>query len=200
MEKRFIILMASPGAGKSTQAKLLKQHLDSQHEEVIHVTTGGAFREFIGSDSYIARQARDVQNNGGLQPEFLAIWNWTNVFINSLKEQTTVILDGAPRKVVETDAIHALFPFLQYTKVDVIYLEVTPSLAKERQKYRQMHTDEKREDASNDEEIEKRIELFYKDILPCIEIFKNDPRYRFHRVNGEQSIEEVHEAIKAALQ
>ena len=199
MEKKFIILMASPGGGKSTQAALLKKKLEEDHSEVVHVTTGGGFREFIQGDSFLVKRAREEQNSGGLQPEFLAIWNWTNIFISRLGENTTVILDGAPRKVVETEAIHKLFPFLGYTKPQVIYIEVTPSWAKDRQLYREAHSVEKRADASNNEEIEKRIELFYEEILPCVEIFKNDPRYSYTRINGEQTIEEVHRDIILAL-
>jgi adenylate kinase family enzyme len=195
MEKKFFIIMASPGGGKSTQAELLKKKLEESHGEVVHATTGGSFREFIKGESFLAERARDEQNEGGLQPEFLAIWNWTNIFINRLQENTTVILDGAPRKVVETDAIHKLFPFLGYSKPHVIYIEVTPTWAKDRQKFRESHSEEKRTDASSDEEIDKRIELFYEEILPCVEIFKNDPRYSFVRINGEQSIEEVHQEI-----
>jgi adenylate kinase family enzyme len=199
MEKQFFILMACPGGGKSTQAGLLKKHLEEKSPEVIHVTTGGSFREFIKGDNFVAKQARELQNGGGLQPEFLSIWNWTSIFINRLKENTTVILDGAPRKIVETEAIHELFPFLGYHKPHVIYIEVTQAWAKDRQKFREAHSEEKRVDASTDEEIEKRINLFYEDILPCIEIFKNDPRYTFSRINGEQSIEKVYEDIREAL-
>lgn len=191
--------MASPGGGKSTQAALLKKKLEDSHTEVVHVTTGGFFREFIQGESFIAKRAREEQNNGGLQPEFLAIWNWVNIFINCLTENTTVILDGAPRKVIETEAIHKLFPFLGYDRPSVIYIEVTPSWAKDRQKFRESHSTEKRTDASTDEEIEKRIELFYEEILPCVEIFKNDPRYSFTRINGEQTIEEVHADIMKAV-
>lgn len=199
MEKKFIILMASPGGGKSTQAELLKKKLEESHVEVIHATTGGTFRDFIKGDNFIAKKAQEIQNNGGLQPPFLAIWNWTNIFINRLHPDTTVILDGAPRKVVETEAIHQLFPFLGYVKPHVIYIEVTPSWAKDRQLYREAHAEVKRDDASDVEEIEKRIELFYEEILPCVEIFKNDPRYLFARINGEQTIEKVHEDIIAAI-
>ncbi len=199
MEKKFIILMASPGGGKSTQAVLLKKKLEELSNDVAHVTTGGGFREFIKGDSFLARRAREEQNSGGLQPEFLAIWNWANIFISRLKEGTTVILDGAPRKITETDAIHQLFPFLGYKNPHVIYIEVTPSWAKDRQKFREANSVEKRADASTDEEIEKRIELFYEEILPCVEIFKNDPRYSFTRINGEQSIEAVHADIMEAL-
>jgi adenylate kinase family enzyme len=199
LQKRFVILMAAPGAGKSTQAKLLLSTLQQRYPSVIHLTTGGTFREFIKSESYLAQKAREEQNNGGLQPEFLAIWNWTNVFIKNLEDNTTVILDGAPRKVIETEAIHSLFPFLGYHHVDVVYLEVTTSWAVEHQKYREEHSTEKREDASSEDEIKRRVELFYKDVLPCIDLLKNDPRYHFHRINGEQTIEAVFEEIKQAL-
>ncbi|MEN9551918.1 MAG: hypothetical protein RI935_295 [Candidatus Parcubacteria bacterium] len=199
MEKRFIIIMASPGAGKSTQAKLLKEALAKHYSDVIHVTTGGTFRTFIQGESFMARRAREEQNSGGLQPEFLAIWNWVNVFIEKLQENTTVILDGAPRKIVETHAIHNLFSFLGYKRPVVFYLEVTAQKAKERQLLREATATEKRSDASSDEEIEKRINLFYEDILPCVEIFKNDPRYDFYRINGEETIEAIHQEIVEKL-
>lgn len=191
--------MASPGGGKSTQAALLKEKLEAKGLEVIHATTGGTFREFIKEENFMATKAKILQDEGGLHPEFLAIWNWTNIFIDRVKQNTSVILDGAPRKVVETQAIHQLFPFLGYHRPHVIYIEVTPKWAKDRQLYRESHSEEKRSDASSDSEIEKRIELFYEEILPCIEIFKNDPRYSFARINGEQTIEKVHEDIMAAI-
>lgn len=199
-EKKFIIIMASPGGGKGTQSLLLKQKLEEKSSDVIHVTTGGTFRNFIQGESFVAQRAREEQNKGGLQPEFLAIWNWTSIFIDRLKEGTSVILDGAPRKIIETEAIHKLFSFLGYHNPYVIYLEVTPEVAKERQISREATSAEKRADASSVEEIEKRIDLFYQDILPCVEIFKNDPRYTFIRINGEQSIEEIHQEILEKLE
>ncbi|MEN9337985.1 MAG: hypothetical protein RIQ41_299 [Candidatus Parcubacteria bacterium] len=191
--------MGKPGSGKGTQAQLLKEKLTRDGLNVMHVTTGGSFRQFIKGESYVASRAREVQNSGLLQPEFLSVWNWTQIFIDTLKEDTTVILDGAPRKITEVDSLHELFPFLQYSYPPVIYVDVSDAWAKDRMKYRESTSIEKREDVSSDEEIQKRIDEFTKYIIPCVEMFKNDSRYSFLHVNGEQTVEEVHAEIVSKL-
>ena len=51
----------------------------------------------------------------------------------------------------------------------------------------------------SDEEIQKRIDEFTKYIIPCTQMFKNDARYSYLHINGEQTIEEVHAEILAKL-
>lgn len=195
MEKKFYIIMGRPGSGKGTQAQLLKTYLEPTYKDVVHVTTGGAFREFIAGESFFAKQARDIQNAGGLQPEFLSIWNWTKALIDQLKENTTAILDGAPRKLVEQAAMHELFQFAGFGKPHVIYINVSDAWALDRQNYRQTKTEEKRQDSSSKEEMQKRLELFDTEILPCIDAYSRDSRYVYVHINGEQTIEEVHAEI-----
>jgi adenylate kinase len=200
MEKQFFIIMGKPGSGKGTQAQLLKAVLEQSHKDVIHVTTGGSFREFIEQDTFMSSRAKQAQNIGLLQPEFLSIWNWTQVFISKMKEDTTVILDGAPRKLPEVEALHGLFPFLGYAYPPIIYVDVTDAWSKDRMKYRGATSAEKRPDTDSDTELDKRIEEFNTHILPCVDAFKRDPRYRFIHINGEQSIEDVHKDIMKEVQ
>jgi adenylate kinase len=199
-QKRFYIIMGKPGSGKGTQAQLLKDILAQKGYEPLHVTTGGKFRElFTKNQSYLATKARELQDAGGLQPVFLAVWNWAEVFMETLKENTTVILDGAPRKLLEMEAMHEVFAFLGYPKPYVIYIDVSDAWARDRQVYRESHSDEKRADASSVEEIDKRLELFQKEIAPVIEHFKTDERYAYIHINGEQTIEEVHAEVAQKL-
>ena len=85
MDKQFFILLGRSGSGKGTQAALLQGALEDRGaKKVTHITTGGGFREFIQSGSYIANLAKEVNSTGGLQPEFLAVWSWANIFIKTL--------------------------------------------------------------------------------------------------------------------
>lgn len=186
--------MGRSGCGKGTQADLFKNALEEKGaEKVLHVTTGGGFRDFVQGDTYVAGLARKVNEEGGLQPEFLAVWNWANIFIKSLKGGETVILDGAPRKPFEVHVLHSCIRFLGYDKATVIYLDVSEGWAKERLLARG------RDDDKNVSDVERRLSWFETEVLPSIDVYKNDPRYEFVHVNGEQTVEEVHAELISKL-
>lgn len=197
-EKEFYIIMGRSGCGKGTQAELLKADLESRdNTRTLHVTTGGNFREFIKRDNHTASGTKEILNTGGLMPEFLAIWNWSNIFIDRLTGEESVILDGAPRKLIEVDALESAINFYNYKKVTVIYLNVSKDWAISRLEGRG------REDDNKKEEQERKMSWFQSDVLPCINLYKNKSEkskegekvgninYNFVEVNGEQNIEEV---------
>lgn len=193
MDKQFFIFIGRSGSGKGTQADLLKSLLEEKEATVKHITTGGGFRDFIKGDNYVAGCANKVNEVGGLQPEFLAVWNWSNIFINSLKENDSVILDGAPRKVYEVQALHSAIKFLGYKNPIVVYVDVSETWAKEKLLSRG------RDDDKNVEDIDKRLSWFETEVLPVIDVYMHDPRYKLIRVNGEQSIDEVNKEILTKL-
>lgn len=194
MEKKFYIIMGRSGCGKGTQAELLKKKLEERGAgAVLHVTTGVGFREFINGESYAAHISRELTNSGGLNPEFLAIWNWSNIFIKSLTGKETIILDGAPRKPVEVGALHSAVHFFGYEHPTIIYVDVSETWAMDKLASRG------REDDKNLEEQEKKMAWFNEDVLPCVDMYMHDPLYVFVRVNGEQTVEEVHTEIMSKL-
>lgn len=195
MEKRFIIILGRSGSGKGTQAALLKKFLEERGvHDVRHITTGGGFREFIKSDSYLAKRSREVNASGGLQPEFLAVWNWSNIFITTISGGETIILDGAPRKPFEVNVLHSAITFMEYKNPVVIYLDVSESVSREHIKHRG------REDDLNEEDVSERMGWFETEVLPALDVYLHDPRYTVAHVNGNQTIEEVHQEILKKLQ
>ncbi len=190
MEKEFYIIFGRSGSGKGTQAELLKKHLEEQgHANVLYVTTGGGFREFIAGSSYAAQISREITNKGGLNPSFLAIWNWSNIFIKHLSGSETVILDGAPRRVEEVAPLQNAAEFFGYNRTRVIYLDVSETWATDKLISRG------REDDNESAEQHRKMKWFNEDMLPCIEFYKNNPACTYIHINGEQSIEEVHEEV-----
>jgi adenylate kinase family enzyme len=195
MEKKFYIIMGRSGGGKGTQVELFKKYLEGKGvENVLHVTTGGGFRTFIQSDSHTAELARNIQNIGGLQPEFLAIWNWTNTFINTLKGKETVVLDGAPRMPLELEALRGAISFFGYTGATIIYLDVSEVWAIDKL------TSRGREDDKDNEAMLRKMRWFNDDVYPCVETYEKDPTYKFIRVNGEQTVEQVHAELVRKLE
>ena len=195
MEKQFIILIGRSGGGKGTQASLLKSYFENRSKDkVVHVTTGGGFRDFMNSGSYIADLAKKVNGEGGLQPEFLAVWNWSNIFINTLTGKETVILDGAPRKPFEAGILHSVVEFAGYKNPVVIYLDVTESTSR-------VHLEKRgREDDKDKNAVDSRMNWFETDVLPTLDIYLHDPRYNVVHVNGNQTIEEVYREMIEKLE
>jgi adenylate kinase family enzyme len=190
LQKQFFILIGRSGSGKGTQAALLQGALeDKGAAKVMHITTGGGFREFLQSGKYVANLSKDVNTAGGLQPEFLAVWNWSNILINTITGNETVILDGAPRKPFEASILHSAINFLGYHKPVVIYLDVSESKSREHIKGRG------REDDKNENNVTSRMNWFETDVLPTLDIYMHDPRYAFLHIDGERPIEEVHKDI-----
>lgn len=195
-EKKFFIFIGRSGCGKGTQSEMLISYLESKYKAasnditVTYATTGAGFRQLISSDSYAARLSKEITNNGGLNPEFLAIWNWSNIFINNLSDNQTVVLDGAPRKMIEVEALHTAINFFKYTSPIVVYIDVSERWAKSRLLARG------REDDKNEAEVSLKMSWFEKDVMPCVDYYKNtDIRYNFVHVNGEKSPQEVHDEL-----
>lgn len=195
MEKQFFIFVGRSGCGKGTQAELLKQYLEKRNLDVgidrktLHITTGGGFREFITSNTKSAQLAREVNDGGRLQPEFLAIWNWSNTFINTIKGDENILLDGAPRKLIEIYALHSALDFYGYKNVKVIYLDVTEEWAIARLAERG------RADDSDIEEVKRKMKWFEDDVIPVVDWYLNDPEYKFIHLNGERMVEEIHQDL-----
>jgi adenylate kinase len=188
-EKQFFIMIGRSGCGKGTQAQLIKSYFENLYAEsgeIKHITTGGAFREFINSDSYTSQKSKEIINEGGLMPEFLAIWNWSNIFVENMSGNESVILDGAPRKLIEVQALDSAISFYNYKKPIVIYIDVTKDWAVDRL------TERGREDDKNQGEVNRKMDWFENDVKKVIDWYSEDPKYSFIHINGEGEIEKVH--------
>jgi adenylate kinase family enzyme len=195
MQKKFYIIIGRSGSGKGTQAGLLKKVLEEKGAaKVLHVTTGGGFRAFSESGTYSANLSKEITHTGGLSPEFLAVWNWSNIFIENITGEETIILDGAPRRVMEVEPLHSAIHFYGFSgHATVIYLDVSENFALER------IAERNREDDNTLESAKRKMKWFEEDILPIIDLYSHDPRYTFIHIKGEQSIEAVHSDILGSL-
>ncbi len=194
MNKKLFIMIGRSGSGKGTQAELLQKKVETDFGvNIKHISTGDGFREFMKGDSFISTLSRHADETGRLQPEFLAIWNWSDIFINTVQEEDSVILDGAPRKLFEVNVLHNALSFIGYEELYVIYVDVSENWSKERLAGRG------RKDDIGAESVAKRMEWFETDVIPVVESYKNDSRYKFLQINGEQTIEDVHKEIVSKL-
>lgn len=190
-----VIFIGRSGCGKGTQADLLKNRiakLDESRRPILYVETGDHFRRFISDNSYASKLSKRIYEIDERQPNFLACFMWTNVLINELEENMHVVFDGAPRALPEAEMITSAFEFYKRERPTVIYINVSRKWSEERLLARG------RRDDMNLAKIDKRLDWFDKDVMPAVEYFRNNPYYRFHEINGEQTIERVHADIIAA--
>ena len=86
-----LALFGPPGAGKGTQAQLLKDALD-----VDHISSGDLFRFHTREGTELGTQASEYMNKGLLVPDDLVIKMVLDK-VNDLGPETGFILDGFPR-------------------------------------------------------------------------------------------------------
>ena len=51
----------------------------------------------------------------------------------------------------------------------------------------------------NHDDIKTRLGWYETDVVPAIDFYKNNPKYNFIEINGEQTIEKVHQDILGKL-
>ena len=63
-----LVLLGAPGAGKGTQAALLKER-----EACVHVSTGDIFRKNLGDRTPLGLEAKKFMDQGALVPDDLVL-------------------------------------------------------------------------------------------------------------------------------
>ncbi|MYC30802.1 MAG: adenylate kinase [Chloroflexi bacterium] len=84
-------LFGPPGAGKGTQAQLLKERL-----EIAHISSGDLFRFHLKEGTALGKKASEFMSQGLLVPDDLVI-EMVLGKVNELGAESGFILDGFPR-------------------------------------------------------------------------------------------------------
>ena len=125
-DRRIIVMMGAPGAGKGTQAERLAEELD-----LPHVSTGELFRAMLKSDSPLARKLRRYVESGGLVPDDIVV----SMVEDRLRQEDAargVILDGFPRTLAQAEALDKMLQRAGTAVCAVPYIEVPGELLLER--------------------------------------------------------------------
>ena len=159
---RRVVLVARPGAGKSTQAALLARRLG-----VTHLSTGAVLRDEVASGSVLGRLIAPVLERGDLVADELVV----PVVAQRLEAAAAAggyVLDGFPRDLAQDTAFAAQFPGAVRPQV-VVLLEVPAEECRRRLLARA--ASEGRSD-DTPQTIDRRLALFDTDMLPVIERYE----------------------------
>ncbi len=194
-DPQTFIVMGRSGSGKGTQATLLLDYLkrhDSRRRR-LYIETGDRFRALASKAGTTSSLVAESLAEGGLLPDFLAIWNWSEALVKQLRGNEHLVIDGAPRSRLEAEVLDTAFRFYRRRPVTVILIDVSEAWARERLLARGREDDRDRHD------VEARLRWFESEVRPALNFFKREEYYRFIRIDGEQPIEAVHEAIIGEL-
>lgn len=192
MEPYTILFFGRTGAGKGTQAHLLQDYLREQKKEVLYIETGARFRLFTEEPSYTAKYTKKILEDGGLLPDFLPVALWGRIFMEEYRGDENIILDGLARRENEAVLLDSALSFFQRKNTYVLDINISPEWAENVLKTRGRADDDS-------EDIKHKMEWFELNTIPAINHFKNNSSYTFIEINGEQTVEQVHNDILKAL-
>jgi len=94
-----IVLFGPPGAGKGTQATLLKEQYN-----LVHISTGDVFRHHIKNNTELGVLAKSFMDQGDLVPDSVTI-EMLKDEVNKHRATEGFIFDGFPRTTSQAEAL-----------------------------------------------------------------------------------------------
>jgi len=229
MKKQIIILFGPPGAGKGTQAILLAEKLDLFHfetsgiiEKIIMNSDEEDFIEEKG-ERYYFKKEKQLWKEGKLwDPPFVV--HFAKEKIRSLAVgEKGIVFSGSPRTVYEAEELAPLLKELYGEEnIKVFLIEIDPEDTIFRNSHRRicelmrhpiLYNKEteiltmcpldgskliKREGLDDLDSIKTRLEAYKKRTYPVLEVFKKEG-IKTNKINGKQSVSDVHKDILKAI-
>jgi len=215
MDKRFIIFLGAPGAGKGTQAATVAEKL-----KLAHIATGDLFRQAQTQGTQLALEAKSYMDKGALVPDELTI-QMVLERISAQDCQAGVIFDGFPRNVKQAEALDKALAELGEAITEVIQIKVsdeellvrltgrrvcrqcqTPyhlvsSPPKVQGKCDRCGGELYQRSDDNEETIKNRIGVYYNETAPLIDFYNKVGKLL--EIDGGQNPEEVGRSIIESL-
>lgn len=190
MKPQAFILIGRSGCGKGTQFDLLVEALKNADPTrgIVKIQTGAEFRKLAADPGYTQGLIKQSIEAGKLIPEFLCIYAWGRALADRFTGNEYLIFDGTPRKPYEAIILNSVFDFYGFEKPWVLDIDISPEEAVKRLMLRKRVDD-------TEADIRERLSWFETDVVPTLEYYDENPRYRFLKIAGERSIEAIHADI-----
>ena len=213
----YILLLGAPGAGKGTQAQVLREAFG-----LPQVASGDLFRDNLKRQTPLGQLAKQYMDKGELVPD--------DVTIRMIRERLQqpdaangTLLDGFPRTVAQAEALDQLLIEFGGQVNVVLYVKVDEAVLLERLTGRwvcrgaQQHTyhmlfnppktpgvcdvdgaELYQRDDDKAEVQAKRLRVFFEQTAPLIAFYQQ--RGQLAEIDGGQPIPAVTHALRAAVQ
>lgn len=193
MNQTAVIFIGRSGCGKGTQSGLLTDYFKTQNKETLYLSTGNEFRKLIAEgDNFTSKKVDAIYDKGGRHPDFLCITIIGNYFKNNFDPTKNIIMDGGLRSLNEARTVSDVFDFYEINNTNVFYLDVSHEWSVDKMKNRHRTDD-------SETIFEAKKKWFEEEVIPAINYLETNPRFKFHKINGEQAIEKIHSDIITCL-
>jgi len=213
---RYLVLLGAPGSGKGTQAPALADAL-----KVPHVSSGDLFRENVGKGTELGVLAKSYMDRGELVPDEVTI----SMVMDRLSRPDAAggaLFDGFPRTVEQARRLDQALAALKGAVERTLYLKVNDEELLRRlggrwlcrtcgASFHEVSNPPKvagkcDEDGGelyqraddNRETAQRRLEVYHQETVPVVQYYQEQGK--LSEIPGEGSIEEIGQALMAALE
>jgi len=208
-----LVLFGPPGAGKGTQAQLLRDRL-----KVAHISSGDLFRCHLGKGTALGLRVKEYINKGELVPDDVTLEIILDK-VMSIPDDEGLILDGFPRTPHQADALEKKLAAESRILDKVVHLDVSePELLRRLggryicRSCRAPHAigeGEEGKECDNcggelyqrDDDapvaVKKRIEVYNAQTIPVLDFYRD--RGVLVDISGDGTVGEVNKQVLAAL-
>lgn len=184
-----IVLFGPPGAGKGTQAEILKQKYD-----LVHISTGDVFRYNIKNETELGKKAKSFIDKGQLVPDEVTI-DMLNDEVEKNPNAKGIIFDGFPRTKAQAKALDELLVSKNTSVNAMIALEVEDEILVKRLLERGKTSG--RKDDADESVIRNRIKVYYNETAILKSYYEAQDKY--FGVDGVGSIEEITQRLSKVI-
>jgi adenylate kinase len=210
-----VVLLGPPGAGKGTQAKLLREHF-----EVCQISTGDILRKAVADKTPLGQEAEAYIKRGELVPDNVIV----RLVGERLKEkdcENGFVLDGFPRTLPQAESLEGILKTMGLPLDGVLSMQVPQNVIVQRLAGRRNckncgalyhlafdpprngetcdrcdgHLQQREDD--REETITTRLNVYQSQTAPLANYYRQ--RGKLREINGVGKVEDIHNRIVEAL-
>jgi len=184
-----IIFFGPPGAGKGTQAKIIKSLLG-----LPHLSTGDILRSKSKQNDDLGIKLQKIMSAGKLVSDDILNKIVAEKLLNDCSKG--FILDGYPRTLIQSKFLNNFLNQSSFKLNYIINIEIKFNLLKERIKKR---SNEEGRDDDNLNVVETRYNAYIQDTKPVTDYYRKSNSDIFYDIDGNDEIHEITSKIKKIL-